>query len=231
MPTGLTEDKYVSAVEFRAGNRSVVHHILAYVDVSGKWDARPGRPGAGLHVLRRSRRPDPRRPGQLGARAIGRAILAEGIGRSLPAKSDVIIQVHYHTRGKAEVDRSKIGIYFAKKPVKQTLHWSIVINPELALPPGQSNIEVKAAWEVPVDVTVHNVSPHMHLLGDMQISVKLPDGKVQDLIRIDDWDFNWQYTYNFEKPIDLPKGSVVSWYRTTTTRRQIPAIPTTHPGK
>jgi len=49
-----------------------------------------------------------------------------------------------------------------------------------------------------VDVVVHNVSPHMHLLGhDMQISVKFPDGKVQDLIRIDDWDFNWQYTYHF----------------------------------
>ncbi len=51
----------------------------------------------------------------------------------------MIIQVHYHTRGKAETDRSKIGIHFAKKPVKQTLHWSVVINPELVLPPGQSN--------------------------------------------------------------------------------------------
>ncbi len=43
----------------------------------------------------------------------------------------------------------------------------------------------------------------------MQISVKFPDGKVQDLIKIDDWDFNWQYTYYFEKPLDIPKGSVV----------------------
>jgi hypothetical protein len=49
----------------------------------------------------------------------------------------------------------------------------------------------------------------MHLLGhDMLISVKFPDGRVQDLIKIDDWDFNWQYTYNFEKPLDVPKGSV-----------------------
>ena len=210
MPTGLTEDKYVSAVEFRAGNRSVVHHILAYVDVSGKARERDkadpgpgyscfGGPGDPIH-------------GGLGGWAPGNrpSYLDEGIGRSLPGKSDVIIQVHYHPRGKAETDRSKIGIYFARKPVKQTLHWSVVINPELVLPPGQSNIEVKAAWEVPVDVVAHNVSPHMHLLGhDMQISVKFPDGKVQDLIRIDDWDFNWQYTYHFEKPIDIPKGSVV----------------------
>jgi mono/diheme cytochrome c family protein len=210
VPTGLTEDKYVSAVEFRAGNRSVVHHILAYVDVSGKARERDqadpgpgyscfGGPGDPIH-------------GGLGGWAPGNrpSYLDEGVGRSLPGKSDVIIQVHYHPRGKAETDRSKIGIHFSKKPVKQTLHWSVVINPEIVLPPGESNIEMKAAWEVPVDVIARNVSPHMHLLGrDMQISVKFPDGKVQDLIRIDDWDFNWQYTYHFEKPIDIPKGSVV----------------------
>jgi mono/diheme cytochrome c family protein/thiol-disulfide isomerase/thioredoxin len=209
-PTGLTEDKYVSAVEFRAGNRSVVHHILAYVDVSGKARERDqsdpgpgyscfGGPGDPIH-------------GGLGGWAPGNrpSFLDEGVGRSLPAKSDVIIQVHYHTRGKAETDRSKIGIYFAKKPVKQVLHWSVVINPELVLPPGQSSIEIKAAWEVPVDVVLRNVSPHMHLLGrDMQISAKFPDGTVHDLIRIDDWDFNWQYTYHLETPMELPKGTVV----------------------
>jgi peroxiredoxin len=210
VPSGLTEDKYVSAVEFRAGNRSVVHHILAFVDVSGKARERDNAdPGPGYSCFG-----GPGDPihGGLGGWAPGNrpAYLPDGVGRSLPAKSDVIIQVHYHPRGKAETDRSKIGIHFAKKPVKQTLHWSVVINPELVLPPGQSNIEVKAAWEVPVDIIAHNVSPHMHLLGhDMQISVKFPDGKVQDLIRIDDWDFNWQYTYNFEKPIDIPKGSLV----------------------
>jgi hypothetical protein len=50
----------------------------------------------------------------------------------------------------------------------------------------------------------------MHLLGrDMQISAKFPDGTVHDLIRIDDWDFNWQYTYHLETPMELPKGTVV----------------------
>ena len=208
VPTGLDEDKYVSAVEFRPGNRSVVHHILAYRRyVSGKARERDqAEPGPGYSCFG-----GPGDPihGGLGGWAPGNrpSYLDEGIGRSLPGKSDVIIQVHYHPRGKAETDRSKIGIYFSKKPVKQTLHWSVVINPGLELPPGQSNIEVKAAWEVPVDVTAHSVSPHMHLLGrDMQISVKFPDGHVQDLIKIDDWDFNWQYTYHFEKPHRYSQG-------------------------
>ena len=50
----------------------------------------------------------------------------------------------------------------------------------------------------------------MHLLGkDMLMTVTFPDGRTQDLIKIDNWDFNWQYSYYFEKPLDLPKGSVV----------------------
>jgi hypothetical protein len=78
------------------------------------------------------------------------------------------------------------------------------------LPAGDSNIEVKAAWEVPVDVIAHAVVPHMHLLGkDMLMTVTFPDGRTQDLIKIDDWDFNWQYAYSLEQPLDLPKGSVV----------------------
>ena len=118
--------------------------------------------------------------------------------------------MHYHPQGKAETDRSKLGIYFAKKPIKQVMHWGVVINPGLELPPGQSNIEIKGAWEVPVDVTAWAVTPHMHLLGrDMQISVKFPDGRVQDLIKVPDWDFNWQYTYQFDKSLDIPKGSLV----------------------
>ncbi len=210
VPTGLDQDKFVSAVEFRAGNRSVVHHILAYVDVSGKARERDqADPGPGYSCFG-----GPGEPihGGLGGWAPGNLPrhLDEGIGRPLPKKSDIIIQVHYHPRGKPETDRSKLGIYFSKKPVKQSLHWTVVINPGLELPPGQSNTEVKAAWEVPVDVVAHSVSPHMHLLGhDMQIAVKFPDGRKQDLIKIDDWDFNWQYTYHFEKPLDIPKGSVV----------------------
>ena len=80
----------------------------------------------------------------------------------------------------------------------------------MKLPAGESNVEIQAAWPVPVDVVAYAVAPHMHLLGkDMLMTVTYPDGRTQDLIKIDDWDFNWQYSYYLEKPLDLPKGSVV----------------------
>ena len=210
-PTQLDKDQYVAAVEYRPGNRRVVHHIHAFVDTSGKARERDraeegpgytcfgGDPGVPIH-------------GDLWGWLPGNepSFLPDGVGRLVPKASDIIIQVHYHPQGKAETDRTKLGLYFSKKPVKQVMYLGLATNLGLMLPPGNSNIEVNAGWQVPVDVTAYSVTPHMHLLGrDMQVSVRFPDGRIQDLVKVLDWDFNWQVTYQFEKPFDIPKGSLV----------------------
>jgi hypothetical protein len=211
IPTRLEKDVYVTAIEYRPGNRRVVHHVLSYVDVSGKARERDqADPGPGYSCFS-----GPGEPihGDLGGWAPGiqPSTLPDGVGRSLPRGGDLIVQVHYHPDGKPETDRTKIGLYFARRPIHQTLHWMAALNPEMELPPGRSNIEIKAAWQTPVDLVAHAVTPHMHLLGrDIQMSVKFPDGREQDLIKIDDWDFNWQYSYFFEKPLEIPKGSVLN---------------------
>ena len=211
IPTSLPEDVYISAIEYRPGNRSVVHHMLAFVDASGagrKKDAKDPGPGYACFSG-----PGVEVHGDLGGWAPGNepSRLPDGIGRSLPRGADVIMQLHYHPAGKAVTDRSRIGLHFSRKPVKQIFHWTAAVNHEgLKLPPGDSNVEVKAEWTAPIDVVAHAVIPHMHLLGrDMTMTVTLPDGRNEDLVKIDDWDFGWQNTYYFEKPIDLPKGSVV----------------------
>ncbi len=136
IPTDLPDDVYIAAIEHRPGNRRVVHHMLSYVDTSGagrkRDEADPGPgytcfsgPGVEIH-------------GDLGGWAPGNepARLPDGVGRSLPRKADVIIQVHYHPSGKPEIDRSRIGLHFARKPVKQTLHWAHAINGTFELPRG-----------------------------------------------------------------------------------------------
>jgi hypothetical protein len=229
VPTNLDKDQYVTAIEYRVDNRRVVHHILAYVDVSGEARKRDAAdPGPGYSCFA-----GPGEPvhGDLGGWAPGiqPSPLPDGVGRSLPRNSDLILQMHYHPSGKPETDRTRIGLHFARKPIRQTLHWTAALNPEMELPPGESNIEIKASWPVPVDLVAHAVTPHMHLLGrDIAMSITLPDGRVQDLIKIDDWDFNWQYSYFFEKPLDLPKGSVlnvVAHYDNTSANPRNPNKP------
>ena len=64
---------------------------------------------------------------------------------------------------------------------------------------------------LPVDVHVLEVTPHMHNLGgEIKVTAVVPDVSEEvPLIWIRDWDFNWQGNYQFEKPIDLPKGSKI----------------------
>ena len=132
--------------------------------------------------------------------------LPDGVGIHIPAQSDIILQVHYHPTGKAGSDKTRVGLYFSRKPVKQALHWNNASSYNFRLPAGDDNVEVKASWFVPVDVEALAVSPHMHLLGhDMHMSVRLPNGRTQNLIEIADWDPSWQSAYYFQKPIPLAR--------------------------
>ena len=211
IPTNLNRDAFVSAIDFRPANPRVVHHITAFIDTSGaarkRDEAEPGPgytsfSGPGIPVF-----------DVLGFWAAGHepVPLPEGVGLRLPRQADVILQIHYHPTGKPEVDRTRLGVYFARTPVKQALHWNAAQNLDFRLPAGESNIEVKARWFIPVDLEALAVSPHMHLLGrDMRISVTDPDGRSRDLISIPDWDPAWQSTYYFPQRIPLPAGSVVN---------------------
>ncbi len=56
LPTNLAHDAYLEAVDYAPGERSAVHHLIAYIDTTGRarqLDA--GRPRAGLPHLRRGR--------------------------------------------------------------------------------------------------------------------------------------------------------------------------------
>ena len=210
LPTNLARETYVAALDFQPSNRRVVHHITAFLDTRGaareRDAAEPGPgytsfSGPGIEVF-----------DVLGFWAAGHkpSQLPAGVGLRFPRQADVILQIHYHPTGKPEVDRTRLGVYYARGPVKQALHWNAAQNFAFRLPPNESDIEVKASWFVPADVEALAVSPHMHQLGrDMKISVKYPDGRTHDLIHIPDWDPAWQSTYYFQKPIPLTKGSVV----------------------
>jgi mono/diheme cytochrome c family protein len=208
LPTNLKEDKQVVAVEYRAGNKRVVHHVLGFIDVAGegrKLDAKEEGPGytnfGGPGFLPY---------GELGGWAPGNmpSLLPDGIGRNLPAGSDVILQVHYHPTGKVEDDITQVGIYFAKKPLEKQLRIFPVAFTKLDIPPGEANYRVEANVPMLADADLLFVTPHMHLLGrEVEMWATLPDGTVKPLIKIDDWDFRWQDNYNYKEPVRIPKGA------------------------
>ena len=216
LPT-ITEDRMVTCIEIRPGNRKVVHHAICYLDNSGKArkrDAADSAPGyeaykGGLGFLP---------SGALGGFAPGNVPrhVPEGMGRFLQKGSDAVLQLHYHPSGKEEKDQTEVGIYFAKKPVANMLFGVTVENWEIDIPAGAKGYQRKSEYTLPVDVTFVLVAPHTHRLGtEMKCWAELPNGEKRPMVHVKKWDFNQQDSYFYREPFTLPKGTKLkmeSWF-------------------
>lgn len=213
VPTGFEEDIWLKSVQVVPGNRQVVHHVILYLDTTAKSeeldakDEEPGYecfggPGEGI----------PLGPGSMaggwvpGTRA---GFLPDGVGILIPKGARMIVQMHYFPAGKVHSDQTKVGLYFAK--TEETLNKRLVflplVNTSFRLPPGDADKEVTASIPVLPGLTglAYTIVPHMHLLGK-KIEVtrtNLLTRANDSLIRIDDWDFNWQNFYAFQEPVRL----------------------------
>jgi len=107
---------------------------------------------------------------------------------------------------------ASIGLYFTDKPPdKFPLLMQLEHDGALDIPPGDRDFLVSDNFRLPMDVDVLAVYPHAHYLGHLlEGYATLPNGSRKWLVRIPDWDLNWQAVYYYRKPVFLPKGSVVS---------------------
>jgi mono/diheme cytochrome c family protein len=196
MPTNFTEDKWIQAMEIRPGNRSVVHHVIAY-------NQEPGARVSGEGELARGRT-------HLGGITPNKTGIQYGAGyaRQIKKGSNIVFQMHYTTNGQVTKDRTKIGFVFAKEPAKKTLMTGNAANGRFAIPPGDPNYEVKSSKTFNEDVMITSFMPHMHVRGKSFIYTAVyPDGRSEILLNVPKYDFNWQLTYLPKNPILLPKGT------------------------
>lgn len=216
VPTSLSSDQYVSAIDVHPGDRQTVHHVIAFIDTTGASQNLSGSDGGGYPCFGG--------PGfaitnvnatTLGGWAPGArpVTLPDGVAMLLPANSRVVLQVHYHPHGPAPLpDQTEIGIYFAKTKPSKLLRILPLMNTTFTIPPGDANYLVTADFTVPlVDAHVWLIAPHMHLLGrKMKVQATLPNGATECLIDIEDWDFNWQGLYRFHDAVPIPAGTHLS---------------------
>jgi hypothetical protein len=227
VPTNFTEDRWIQAGEVRAGDRAHVHHIIVYVK-EPKPSARPNvvrirpiLPAGAAPPAAPAREPAATdAPARSAAPGGGDAMLVNwavgedapvylaGTAKRIPAGSTLIFQVHYTTNGKPGVDRSRIGLIFAKEPPRQEIRTGIIANPVFAIPAGAANHEVEAEASFSEDVRIWTMHPHMHLRGkDMTYTAIYPDGRSEVVLRVPRFDFGWQTDYWLAEPLTLPKGS------------------------
>lgn len=211
----LTKERWVRAVDIRPGNARVIHHASVIVDRSGSGRRHEtsdggGFPGMDLMVEETTFDPD----GTFLAWKPGNIPTAEPEGmawRATPGM-DLIFNVHMKPTGKPEVVDPEIGLYFTDRPqTKFPMLVELERDASIDIPANEKDYVVSADFRCPLDVRILAIYPHAHYLGKLlEGFATLPDGTQKELIRIPDWDLNWQGVYHLAKPITLPAGSVIS---------------------
>ena len=104
--TGLTEDRYIKAIESKPGKTAVVHHLLTYAvdaDMTGDSngdDSNAETSGEFLNEFAVGKNGD---------------LFPEGTGRLLRAGSKIKFDFHYHSVGQEITDQSQLGIVLYPK--------------------------------------------------------------------------------------------------------------------
>ena len=211
VPLGLTEDKWITAIDMKPSARSVVHHVLYFADPNGKAHTRPQQgTEPGFSGMRPGGEAEP-----LGGWAVGAQPHLEPEGLALPVQkgSDLVIQYHFHPNGKPTAEKSVIGLYFAKKAPDRTLT-AVQLPPTYALfsgldvPAGEKDFVIRDSYMLPVALDAVSIGAHAHYIAkQLKMTATLPTGEVKTLLWIKDWDFSWQDRYFFDQLVPLPKGT------------------------
>lgn len=234
IPGILPEEKYVRAVEIVAGQPRYLHHfnghLLLYddnkkkdvfegerkVEISeGEYDrdfeqlkllnddgSKPARIHSAVNYL----------PGVLGTS------YPDGIGTFKLTRKFCFVgnDLHYGPSHKQVTDKSVINLFFTNTPPSRPTGEIMLgtngiskIVPPLKIPPGKITTH-RTEYRITEDISLLTINPHLHMLGKSfwAYAVK-PNGDTIPLIRINKWDFRWQYFYTFKKMIPVPKGSLI----------------------
>ncbi len=209
---GFTEDTWIQAVEARPTQRAQVHHILVFVQEGGKRVTRSGEQFSDMLI----------------GYAPGVPTLKWDPDTAFLVKagSTLLFQVHYTVNGKEAVDRSVLGLKIRKDAPKYRAFCGSALQFRLEIPPNEPNYEAKASYEFKEDVTMLDLTPHMHLRGKaFKYVLTYPDGHSEELLNVPKYDFNWQLSYVLAEPRHIPAGSrldATAWYDNSANNKYNP---------
>ena len=196
---GFTEGKWIRASELKPGVRSVVHHIIVFINPPGGDPILEER-GVGFETV----------GGYVPGAAPMR--LPVGVARYVPPGSTFVMQLHYTPDGTPRKDQSKIGLYFADaETVHHTMQTGVVANLDFVIPAGANDHRVTAQHRFSHDMELHTLAPHMHFRGkSFRFEATYPHGAKEILLDVPDYDFNWQHAYQLATPKLMPEGTLLT---------------------
>ena len=196
----FVEDKWLRAVDYKAGDSSVLHHLVTFVTSSDEdfW----GKERDEIYAERRF--VESYSPGKVNAK-----IFEKGTGVFIPKGSSLSMQFHYVTNGRRTTDSSRIGLYFSEE---QNLRERLVqvVSSRFVLPPNEPNFELQADFVFESPVVLTGVRAKMNYRGKrMKFSIEEADGKIKDIFSIPAYNYGWQPHYKLNEPLVLEAGTKI----------------------
>ena len=194
------EDKWLRAVEYKAGDSSVLHHLVTFVTAPGEdfWGKERGEIYAERRFL------ESYSPGKGNAK-----VFEKETGIFVPKGSSLSMQFHYVTNGRRTTDSSRIGLYFSEE---QNLRERLVqvVSSRFVLPPNEPNFELQADFVFESRVVLTGVRAKMNYRGKrMKFSIEEADGIIKDIFSIPAYNYGWQPHYKLNEPLLLEAGTIV----------------------
>jgi hypothetical protein len=228
VPTGLTESRWVRAIEIRPSTvrgRKVTHHALARLQQPEDMDPAlftndPDVAGDGLFM----------------EWAVGKNAdeMKPDSGRLMLPGSRIAWDIHYHSVGEEITDSVELGIWFYPKN-EAPKHREVLAlfntfsggNRALDIPPNQVTT-TESFVVLRQNARIENFQAHLHLRGKaMSMEAIYADGRREMLSQISDFNFNWHNMYIYADDVAplLPKGTILhflTWYDNTSANKANP---------
>ena len=224
IPTGLTEDRYVAAVEVKefndipaegagdtVGGRYVFHH-MTYASVNPEGDDSDGATRFPVHEVGRNA-----------------DIFPDSAGRLLKAGSSLELETgHLHANGRETRAHLKFAFKLHPKGYEPEIRHSRVFvgnGVDIDIKPDQPNQELHAYRVLEEHTRIVSFEPHQHAPG-MRMCVEAIWGHNIETLACAGYDHNWvkQYIYDDDYAPLLPKGTIlhiIGWLDTTVANRNV----------
>jgi hypothetical protein len=223
VPTGLTEDRCIKAVQVkpRGDAKSVVHHANSNVVIDGG------------------------REGMLTEYAMGKwgEIVPEGVCRTLPANSQVRWDIHMVPGGLGTMAPGtvikdnvvEIGLWLYSEEESQELKYKQDLSlyrlgnqDDIVIPPhGYHMTQGFHSFDHPV--RLDSFQPHGHLrMNAASLEIFYPEtGRTEPVSQISNWSATWHHSHLFEPHVAplIPAGAVIilkQWYDNTANNPNNP---------
>ncbi|QMV18943.1 tetratricopeptide repeat protein [Granulicella sp. 5B5] len=216
LPTGITQRRWVRAMEIKPGDTNVVHHANLILDRTeslrrqhpATWQQ--GIPGMDIMVDSGDDF-DPDSHFLFWKPDSTALVEPPTMPWRLDPGDDLVLNLHLKPTGKPETVRARIALYFTDKPATQhPMLLQLEDDADLNIPPNDPDFVVQDYLKLPVAVSVLGIYPHAHYLGKrLEGWAELPDGTRRDLILIPSWDIDRQSVYRLAAPLHLPAGTVL----------------------